>query len=143
MSAGITEAIRQLRYYDMRQVMKQRHVPHFSQGAPLFVGTFGALHEVMKEMEYPSTYDPSSRPSTSSSVSGGSKASKSEDNVRELCKLLIRDSLRAVGELEYIPWDRDNLMLSVRCLPSRLPPFSYFIVARKHRNSNSDKRTSS
>jgi hypothetical protein len=140
MSLGITEAIRQLRYYDMREVMKQRHVPHFSQGAPLFVGTFGALHEVMKEMEYPSAYDPSSRPSTSSSVSGGSKASKSEDNVRELCKLLIRDSLRAVGELEYISWDRNNLMLSVRCLCSLSFSILIFLVARKHQTGTRKRR---
>jgi hypothetical protein len=139
MSVGITDAIGQLRHYDMREVMKQRHVPQFSQGAPLFVGTFGALHEVMKEMESPSINDPSSRPSTSSTVSGGSKASKSEDNIRELCKLLIRDSLRAAGELEYIPWDRDNLMLSVRSLSS-LSSSSYSIVVRIYRNSNSDKK---
>lgn len=97
----------------MQDVMKQRQVPNFLEGAPSFVGTFGALREVMTEMESHTINNPSSRPN--SSDSGGSLASKHETNVQELCKLLIRESLIAVGNsLQYISWDPNNLMFDAR-----------------------------
>jgi hypothetical protein len=101
----------------MQDVMKQRQVPNFLDAAPWFVGTFSALREVMTEMESHTINSPSSRPSTSES--GGSLASKHETNVQELCKLLIRESLTAMGNsLQYISWDPNNLMFDARsCSP--------------------------
>ena len=93
----------------MTDIMNLRHVPDFTDGARWFAGTFGALRQVMTEMETHS----SSRPNTSDS--GGSAASKHEDNVRILGLILIREFLQASGNsLQYIPWDRDNLMFEAR-----------------------------
>ena len=75
--------------------MKQRNVPDFLEGAPRFVATFRSLRKIMTEMESRSGNNPPSRPSTSDS--GGSGASKDEDNVRELCGAFIDECLNALG----------------------------------------------
>jgi hypothetical protein len=105
----MADAVKQLQFYDMADIMKLRHVPDFTDGARWFAGTFRALRQVMIEMESHS----SSRPNTSDS--GGSAASKHEDNVRLLGLILLTEFLQATGNsLQCIRWDPDNLMFDTR-----------------------------
>ena len=125
--------MKQLQFYEMSEVMKLRHIPNFTDGARWFVGTFRALREVMTEMES----HISSRPNTSDS--GGSAASKHEDNIRLLCLVLLQDFLQATGNaLQYIPWDRDNFVFDARLSSLIHRPDS--LVAKYPRNSNLDKK---
>jgi hypothetical protein len=89
----ITDAVKQLQFYEMSEVMKLRHIPNFTDDARWFVGTFRALREVMTEMES----HPSSRPNTSDS--GGSAASKHEDNIRLLCLVLLQRLSSSIRKL--------------------------------------------
>ena len=97
----------------MSDVMKQRHVPEFSDGAPWFAGTFKALRKVMTEMESNSSHNSSSRPGMSDS--GGSATSKHESNSLVLGQFLLGGSTVAMGtSLQCIPWDPENLMFDAR-----------------------------
>src|SRR5438046_1075649 len=121
----------------MADVMKQRHIPDFLDGAPWFVGTLEALRKVMTEMESHTSNSPSSRPNTSGS--GGSASSKHENNILVLGQNLLSDVLGAAGNsLRNISWDRDNLMFD-----ARLRSCIYrtdMSVAQYPTNSNSDKK---
>jgi hypothetical protein len=97
----------------MSDVIKQRQLPDFSDGAPWFAGTFEALRKVMKEMESHSSSNISSRPGTSES--GGSASSKHENNIVVLGQNMLSDFLRVSGaSLQYISWDPENLMFDAR-----------------------------
>jgi hypothetical protein len=99
----------------MVDVMKELDVPDFFEHSPRFMGTFRTLRNIMTEMESHSK-GPSSRPSTSGS--GGSDASKPEDNVRELCSTVIGEFLQALGQpLQRLPWVPDKFMFDTGSFP--------------------------
>ena len=101
LTIGIIEAVRQLRHYEMREVMKERDVPDFLEHARWFAATFTELREIMKLKD--STYN---RPS--SGDSGGSGDSRDEDNIKGLSKALMRDALYSVGQsIQVLSWNQD------------------------------------
>ena len=87
----------------MRDVLRSRHVPDFTEHARWFFGTFTALRNIMKERE---SSQAAERPGTAGS--GGSNESKNEDDVKALCKAVLADSFNALGEsLQVLSWSED------------------------------------
>lgn len=92
----------------MRNVLKSRHVPDFTEHARWFFGTFTALRDIMKERE---SFQPAERPGTAGS--GGSNESKNEDNVKALGRSVLTDTFNALGESLQILSKSEDLKFDV------------------------------